>query len=95
MVVGSEPESTEASERSHLGLRKCSVSLGMQYLIRYSDLETYVQHSDVSTGCMGNTGMISVGYKQKMEGVLTDSSVSLLLLFGCACLGSTYSRGDV
>lgn len=103
MVLGSEPETIEASARLHNDLRTGRVSLEMQHLIRYSDLETYDQCSNVrislqrqwanARGC--NARIVSLVCKQKMEGVLNHQFLFSLPLFGCACMGSTYTRGDV
>lgn len=102
-VFGSEPETTEASARLPNHLRKGRVSLEMQHLIRCSDLETYDQRSNVrislqrqwanARGCNGR--IISLVCKQKMEGVLNHQISFSLPFFGCACMGSTYTRRDV
>lgn len=98
-MFGSEPETVEAGARLHNDLRKGRVSLESQHLIRYSDLETYDQCSNVSTSLQRqwakarecNTRIVTLAYKQKMEGVLNHPFLFSLSLFGCACMGSTYT----
>lgn len=103
MVFGSKPETTEASARLCNDLRKGRVSLEMQHLIGYSDLETYDQCSNVRTNLQRqwanarrcNARTVSLVYKKKTEVVLNHQFLFSFPLFGCAYMGSTYTRGDV